>query len=404
MKIKEEVNTKDETKFIFDAGNIIVRNDVKFEEDAGVCFDYFLDQKIIQNPIKKIEISMIYQFEIEDRKAQYDDYFLNKIEEDGLDDEFLTPKSLLALKYSLIESHFSKGNIITKPGWQLSFGLNHWLSDHHRIISHFFKDNKLQEFSSISFMPESEIIYYLDTDFSRRYINPEWREQYVTQNDNSDIRLGDFYELEYADPMEVFQKEFNNPNWYCFPFIGNDFDYNSLYAHAGDVIGYNSIADALHLINNDKVKIMNLSEHHFCLQKGDKLIYTGDNVSYDSENFQKTIAESLNERIEVIEKDDETLISELHKLYENFDQNNWDTKYFHLTTELINRINYPFAAWVKHKVLEKLGGEYRAGQDLRGGPESLKYLKIAAEGGLPEAIKALKEINEDNVFYHPLEH
>ena len=307
MKIKEEVNTKDETKFIFDAGNIILRNDVKFEEDAGACFDYFLDQKIIQNPIKKIEISMIYEFEIEDHRAKYDDYFLNKTNEDGLDDEFLTPKSLLALKYSLIKSHFSKGNIITMPGRQLSFGLNYWLSDHHRIISHFFKDNKLQEFSSISFMPESEIIYYLDTDFSRRYINPELREQYVIQNDNSDIELGDFYELDYADDIEIFHKEFNNPNWYCFPFIGMDLDINSLYAHVGDVIGYNSIADALHLINNDKVKIMNLSEHRFCLQKGDKLIYTGDNVSYDSENFQKTITESLNERIEVIEKDDETL-------------------------------------------------------------------------------------------------
>ena len=46
MQIKEEVNTKDETKFIFDAGNIITRNDVKFEEDAGACFDYFLDQKM----------------------------------------------------------------------------------------------------------------------------------------------------------------------------------------------------------------------------------------------------------------------------------------------------------------------------------------------------------------------
>ena len=80
MKIKEEINNEDETKFIFNAGNIITRNDVKFEEDARACFDYFLDQKIIQSPVKKLEISMVYEFEIEDHAAKYDDYFLNKIQ------------------------------------------------------------------------------------------------------------------------------------------------------------------------------------------------------------------------------------------------------------------------------------------------------------------------------------
>lgn len=401
MKIKEEINNKDETKFIFNAGNIIARNDVKFEEDAKACFDYFLDQKIIQNPIKKLEISMVYEFEIEDHVAKNDDYFLNKMEEDSLDDDFLIPKSLLAIRYELIKSYPSKFVKIRKPGLQISFGLNFWLSDHQRIISCLFKDNKLQEFKSILFQPESEIIYYADTDFSSRYINPEWCEQYVIQNKSSDLELSHFCDSITEQSMEIIQEEFNNPNWYWFSFIGMDLRDNSLFRYVGDVIAYNSIADGLHLINNDEVEVVNLGEHHFCLQKGDKFIYTGDNTSYNSKGDQKTIANSINKRIEIIEKSNETLVSELHKLYEDFDQNNWNDKYYHLTTELINRLNYPFAAWVRHKVLEESGGEY-SHQDLNGGSESLKYLKLAAEGGFPEAIKVLSEINEDNVFEYDL--
>ena len=399
MKIKEEINNKDETKFIFNAGNIITRNDVKFEEDARACFDYFLDQKIIQNPIKKLEISMVYEFEIEDHAAKYDDYFLNKMAHD----DFLVPKSRIVIKYELIKSPAKKPYNIRSPGLRILFGLNFWLSDHQRIINYFFKDNKHQEYASIAFQTENEIIYYADTDFSRRYINPEWREQYVIQNKFSPLGLESFfselsnYDDLSTDSMEIIQKEFNNPNWYWFPFIGNDLDDNSLFAYVGDVIAYNSIADGLHLINNDKVEVVNLSEHRFCLQKGDKFIYTGDNYSYSSYDVQTTIASSINKRIEIIEKSNEILISELHKLYEDFDQNNWNDKYYHLTTELINRLNYPFAAWVRHKVLEEIGGEY-SHQDLNGGPESLKYLKLAAEGGFPEAIKVLSEINEDNVF------
>ena len=51
MIIKEEINTKDNTKFIFDLGDIVLRNDVRYDQDVRKCFEYFLKQNILQNPI-----------------------------------------------------------------------------------------------------------------------------------------------------------------------------------------------------------------------------------------------------------------------------------------------------------------------------------------------------------------
>lgn len=315
MIIKEEINTKDNTKFIFDLGDIVLRNDVRYDQDVRECFEYFLKQNILQNPIKNIELSMVYEFDIRDELAFTDDYFQKKTE--GFDDDYiLNPMSRIAIKFPFIKSHNDS----------ITFDINIWLGFDLRAqfqpyTSNFFKDINLNEFKNILFKAGKVELYYVDTPFAQRYINPEW----LTPEDN-DFFLDNFFAEDHYikyntnDIFDVFFKFCNNDNFLWAEFLGEwdsiagNLTYDSIFLH----IKSNQIADALIQINNNNVSVVKREADqvphyvrefanekkgtNYCMQKGDKYIFIGDNAGPEAKSHQEAIAECINEEIKLKKK------------------------------------------------------------------------------------------------------
>lgn len=89
MKITNQINTADETLFEFHGGNLSTREDVSFFEDIDLMTKLLFKEEILQNPILNLNITLIYDCELEDPAlAQREDLGIKEFEEDIEDQMF----------------------------------------------------------------------------------------------------------------------------------------------------------------------------------------------------------------------------------------------------------------------------------------------------------------------------
>ena len=87
MKISEKINTAEETTFTFYGGNLTTREDVSFFEDIDLMTKLLFREEIIQNPIRNLNISLVYDCELEDPVfALREDLGIKEFDED-IEDE-----------------------------------------------------------------------------------------------------------------------------------------------------------------------------------------------------------------------------------------------------------------------------------------------------------------------------
>tara|TARA_S200000501_G_scaffold312872_1_gene304062 strand:+ start:218 stop:1138 length:921 start_codon:yes stop_codon:yes gene_type:complete len=305
MKLIKEINTKTETKFIFDGGNLISRTDLNYQEDTGECFEYFLSQKIVQKPIKNIEISIIYEFEIEDHRLMYDDYFMSRIS----DFENTNPISKMAIKYSLVQTYDT-----TPYGHCIYFDPNFWVTKHQDdIINYFFQSKLLEKIEAISFDSPLEYIYYQDNEYNQSYVKPEDHlegenmikmnitfEEIIGEEMRSKFKYSNGEEMSIIQNDDVIIQMFKNPNWKYlshwdydhFKDLGSE-DPNSRNSYLSRSQGRLFVKKALQALNNKDAVVEYFSDVLMCLNKGGISIWFDKRQHHDKLEIEQ-LAEFVN--------------------------------------------------------------------------------------------------------------
>ena len=230
MKISKKINTAEETIFIFYGGNLTTRKDVSFFEDIDLMTKLLFREEIIQNPIRNLNISLVYDCELEDPAlAQREDLGIKEFEEDLEDEmfEMLEQKKTcdeIAKKFKVSEESV-RYNLLTKYDDPCSLNIMEIEKNRIRVLDDFWvgKEKMLNEkiFSKLH-----KDIYEFEFDI-RSFLAKYMGHSLSEEDDNAFIR-----------------ENFNNPRWengMSMLFI----DYND-YPHLKDL--QTSIGDKFKLI------------------------------------------------------------------------------------------------------------------------------------------------------------
>ena len=199
MKISEKINTAEETIFTFYGGNLTTRKDVSFFEDIDLMTKLLFEEEIIQNPIRNLNITLIYDCELEDPAvAQREDLGIKEFEEDLEDEmyEMLDQKKTfdeIANKFKVsVES--VRYNLLTKYDDPCSLNIMEIENNRIRILDDYWIGNEKMLNEKIFSKLHSDI-YELEFDI-RSFIAKYMGNALTEDDDNAVIR-----------------ENFNNPRW-----------------------------------------------------------------------------------------------------------------------------------------------------------------------------------------------
>ena len=230
MKIIKKINTAEETTFTFYGGNLTTREDVSFFEDIDLMTKLLFKEEIIQNPIRNLKISLVYDCELEDPAiALREDLGIKEFEEDLEDEmfEMLEQKKTcneIAKKFNVSEESV-RYNLLTKYDDPCSLNIMEIEKNRIRVLDDFWvgKEKMLNE-KIFSKLHKSINEFEFDIrSFLAKYMG---------------------HSLSEEDDNAVIRENFNNPRWengMSMLFI----DYND-YPHLKDL--QSSIGDKFKLI------------------------------------------------------------------------------------------------------------------------------------------------------------
>ena len=199
MKISKKINTAEETTFIFYGGNLTTREDVSFFEDIDLMTKLLFEEEIIQNPIHNLNITLIYDCELEDPAlAQREDLGIKEFEEEIEDEmfEMLEQKKScdeIANKFKVsVES--VRYNLLMKYDDPCSLNIMEIENNRIRVLDDYWIGNEKMLNEKIFSKLHSDI-YELEFDI-RAFIAKYMGNTLTDDDDNAVIR-----------------ENFNNPRW-----------------------------------------------------------------------------------------------------------------------------------------------------------------------------------------------
>ena len=199
MKISEKINTAEETTFTFYGGNLTTREDVSFFEDIDLMTKLLFREEIIQNPIRNLNISLVYDCELEDPVfALREDLGIKEFDEDIEDEmsEMLEQKKT----YDEIANIFKvsiesvRYNLLMKYDDPCSLNIMEIENNRIRVLDDYWIGNEKMLNEKIFSKLHSDI-YELEFDI-RTFIAKYMGNTLTDDDDNAVIR-----------------ENFNNPRW-----------------------------------------------------------------------------------------------------------------------------------------------------------------------------------------------
>ena len=147
MKITNQINTADETLFEFYGGNLCTRENVSFFEDIDLMSKLLFKEEILQNPILNLNITLIYDCELEDPAlAQREELGIKEFDEDIEDQMFkmLEQKSTcdeIAKKFEVSEESV-RYNLLTKYDDPCSLNIMEIENNRIRVLDDYWIGNE----------------------------------------------------------------------------------------------------------------------------------------------------------------------------------------------------------------------------------------------------------------------
>ncbi len=199
MKISEKINTAEETTFTFYGGNLTTREDVSFFEDIDLMTKLLFEEEIIQNPIRNLNISLVYDCELEDPAvALREDLGIKEFEEDLEDEmyEMLDQKKTcdeIANKFKVsVES--VRYNLLTKYDDPCSLNIMEIENNRIRVLDDYWIGNEKMLNEKIFSKLHSDIYEF---EFDIRSFIAKYMGNALTEDDDN----------------AVIRENFNNPRW-----------------------------------------------------------------------------------------------------------------------------------------------------------------------------------------------
>ena len=199
MKISEKINTAEETTFTFYGGNLTTREDVSFFEDIDLMTKLLFEEEIIQNPIRNLNITLIYDCELEDPAvALREDLGIKEFEEDLEDEmyEMLEQKKTfdeIANKFKVsVES--VRYNLLTKYDDPCSLNIMEIENNRIRVLDDYWIGNEKMLNEKIFSKLHSDIHEF---EFDIRAFIAKYMGHSLTEDDDN----------------AVIRENFNNPRW-----------------------------------------------------------------------------------------------------------------------------------------------------------------------------------------------
>ena len=249
MKISEKINTAEETTFTFYGGNLTTREDVSFFEDIDLMTKLLFEEEIIQNPIRNLNITLIYDCELEDPAlALREDLGIKEFEEDLEDEmfEMLEEKktcdeiankfkvSVESVRYNLLMKYDDPCslNIIEIENNRIRVLDDYWIGNekmlNERIFSKLHSDIYELEFDIRAFIAKYMGNTLTDDDdnavIRENFNNPRWEEHnsmlFLQQDDVPYLlslkeAIGDKFKLILTEPSDEEQNNLDEIgiNW-----------------------------------------------------------------------------------------------------------------------------------------------------------------------------------------------
>jgi hypothetical protein len=249
MKITNQINTANETLFEFYGGNLCTREDVSFVEDIVLMSKLLFKEEILQNPILNLNVTLIYDCELEDPAlALREDLGIKEFEEDTEYQmfEMLEQKSTcneIAKKFEVSEESV-RYNLLTKYDDPCSLNImeiennrirvldDYWIGNekmlNEKIFSKLHKDINEFEFDIRAFTAKYMGNTLTDDDdnvvIRENFNNPRWEEHnsmlFLQQDDvpyllNLKEAIGEEFKLILTEPSDEEQNNLDNLgiNW-----------------------------------------------------------------------------------------------------------------------------------------------------------------------------------------------
>ena len=249
MKISEKINTAEETTFTFYGGNLTTREDVSFFEDIDLMTKLLFEEEIIQNPIRNLNITLIYDCELEDPVlALREDLGIKEFDEDIEDEmsEMLEQKktydeiankfkvSLESVRYNLLTKYDDPCslNIMEIENNRIRVLDDYWIGNekllNKKIFSKLHSDVYELEFDTRTFIAKYMGETLTDDDdnivIRETYNNPRWEEHnsmlFLQQDDVPYLlslkeTIGDKFKLILTEPSDEEQNNLDEIgiNW-----------------------------------------------------------------------------------------------------------------------------------------------------------------------------------------------